>query len=88
MKAAITNAEKEVTKLKKNGGHTGAGGQPQYTESQKLIHELYFANEPNETTTVLYKDLNNKTQIKDYHSTVQNFSILLRKTLLAKFASM
>ena len=61
MKAAITNAEKEVTKLKKDGGHTGAGGQPQYNESQKLIYELYFKNKPNETTTVLYKDLNNKT---------------------------
>ena len=53
MKAALTNAEKEVQKLKDNAGHTGAGGQPQYSESQKIVHELYFANKPNETTTVI-----------------------------------
>ena len=64
MKAALTNAEKEVQKLKKDGGHTGAGGQPQYSESQKLVYELYFSNKPNETTTVIYKDLINAPHLE------------------------
>ena len=54
----LANAEKEVQKLKNDAGHTGEGGQPQYNESQKIVYELYFANKPNETTTVIYKDLN------------------------------
>ena len=62
MKAALANAEKEVQKLKNDSGHTGAGGQPQYCESQKIVYELYFKNKPNETTTVIYKDLNNAKQ--------------------------
>ena len=58
MKAALINAEREVQKLKDNAGQTGGGGQPQYSESQKIVYELYFKNKPNETTTVIYKGLN------------------------------